>query len=365
MPNRDFTLETYKLLLNEIQNADYHFFSFENYVLNNSLPRKIVMLRHDVDRRPRNAFGMAMLENELGIKASYYFRIVKESYDEQSIKEIAAMGHEIGYHYEDLSLCHGNYELAIKNFEINLWKLRRFYPVKTLCMHGSPLSKWDNRLLWQEYNVKSTFFFLNESIKFNPFSISNWKLSVGRYNIESPKVVQIIQWLDKNGWEIGVHGSYNSYKNKELLLKEKKTLENIVGHEIIGVRQHYLNLNDQTWQLQQNCGFKYDSSFGYTASIGFKDNKITPFRPCQDNFIVFPLMIMDSCFMNTVNRWEKFSEIIQTVQRKDALLVMNWHQRVFNEKEFPEYKEIYIKIIEECRERHAQFYTLEGFWKTQ
>ena len=154
MPDRDFTLETYKLLLNEIQNADYHFFSFENYVLNNSLPRKIVMLRHDVDRRPRNALGMAMLENELGIEASYYFRIVKESYDEQAIKEVAAMGHEIGYHYEDLSLCHGNYELAIKNFEINLGKLRRFYPVKTLCMHGSPLSKWDNRLLWQEYNYR-------------------------------------------------------------------------------------------------------------------------------------------------------------------------------------------------------------------
>lgn len=216
-----------------------------------------------------------------------------------------------------------------------------------------------------EYNVKSTFFFLNESIKFNPFSISKWKLSVGRYNIESPKIVQSIKWLDENGWEIGVHGSYNSYKNKELLLREKKTLENIVGHEIGGVRQHYLNLDDKTWVIQKKCGFKYDSSFGYTDSIGFKDNKITPFRPCQDNFIVFPLTIMDSCFINTANRWEKLGEIIETVQETNALLVINWHLRVFNGKEFPGYMESYIKIIEKCRERHARFYTLEGFWATQ
>jgi hypothetical protein len=64
------------------------------------------------------------------------------------------LGHEIGYHYEDLSLCKGNYESAIKHFEINLNKFRKIYPVKTICMHGSPLSKWDNRDLWKKYNYR-------------------------------------------------------------------------------------------------------------------------------------------------------------------------------------------------------------------
>ena len=27
-------------------------------------------------------------------------------------------------------------------------------PVKTICMHGSPLSKWDNRDLWKRYNYR-------------------------------------------------------------------------------------------------------------------------------------------------------------------------------------------------------------------
>ena len=46
------------------------------------------------------------------------------------------------------------YELAIDNFRLNLEKLRTFYPVKTICMHGSPLSKWDNRDLWKRYDYR-------------------------------------------------------------------------------------------------------------------------------------------------------------------------------------------------------------------
>jgi len=42
----------------------------------------------------------ARMEHETGIRGRYYFRIVAESYEEQVIREIYALGHEIGYHYE-------------------------------------------------------------------------------------------------------------------------------------------------------------------------------------------------------------------------------------------------------------------------
>jgi len=44
--------------------------------------------------------------------------------------------------------------VAIKNFRVNLERLRELYPVKTVCMHGSPLSKYDNRMLWDRYNYR-------------------------------------------------------------------------------------------------------------------------------------------------------------------------------------------------------------------
>ena len=43
---------------------------------------------------------------------------------------------------------------AIKSFEINLEKLRKLYPVKTICMHGSPLSKFDNRKIWDKFDYR-------------------------------------------------------------------------------------------------------------------------------------------------------------------------------------------------------------------
>lgn len=112
-------------------------------------------MRHDVDRKPESALKMAILENKLKIRASYYFRIVKESFNEFIIRKIAEMNHEIGYHYENLTTCGGNLQLAIDDFRLYLEKLRKFYPVKTICMHGSPLSRIDNRDLWKVYNYRN------------------------------------------------------------------------------------------------------------------------------------------------------------------------------------------------------------------
>jgi hypothetical protein len=94
----------------------------------------------------------AKLENARGIRGTYYFRIVKQSNCPRVIREIAALGHEIGYHYEDLVLSHGIPEIAIHTFESNLDYFRTFYAVKTICMHGSPMSRWDSRILWKYYN---------------------------------------------------------------------------------------------------------------------------------------------------------------------------------------------------------------------
>jgi len=43
---------------------------------------------------------------------------------------------------------------AYVEFCKNLEYFRTFYPVKTICMHGSPLSKYDNRDIWNKYDYK-------------------------------------------------------------------------------------------------------------------------------------------------------------------------------------------------------------------
>jgi hypothetical protein len=152
MKYRDFTLSIYRRLLETLLDSGFIFQTFAAF-LEAEAP-KVAVLRHDVDKRPGFALAMAKLEAKLGISASYYFRVVEESYDETIMKEIAELGHEIGYHYEDLALAGGDMERALQSFPLHLERFRKVFPVKTICMHGSPLSRWDNRLLWKSCDYR-------------------------------------------------------------------------------------------------------------------------------------------------------------------------------------------------------------------
>ncbi|NLI55998.1 hypothetical protein GX420_03305 [bacterium] len=148
----DFTLKTYKSLLQAIKDSGYAFQTFEDFIKNPK--EKVVVLRHDVDERPYNALKMAELESYMGINSTYYFRIVKISNNPDIINKIVDLGHEIGYHYEDLSLNNGNVEKAAISFRNNLLYFRSYYPVSTVCMHGSSFSGIDNRKIWEHHSLE-------------------------------------------------------------------------------------------------------------------------------------------------------------------------------------------------------------------
>jgi hypothetical protein len=169
----------------------------------------LCVLRHDVDLLPEFALNLAKLENELGICGTYYFRIIPETFNVEIIKKIAVLGHEIGYHYEDVDLAlqrqkspegmasqkgkskkplnNGSaskqlnnaavsgqgseysgwnsdkitsyplptiIDLAYELFKVNLEKMRSVTEIKTICMHGSPLSPYDNKLIWSKYGYR-------------------------------------------------------------------------------------------------------------------------------------------------------------------------------------------------------------------
>ncbi|HQE53375.1 MAG TPA: hypothetical protein PLD74_13545, partial [Prolixibacteraceae bacterium] len=162
-------------------------------------------LRHDVDARPQNSLRLARLEHTLGIRGTYYFRI-PHTFQPSIIQEIASLGHEIGYHYETMATIvkegmrgrrdeetkrrrdegtkrrrdgkterrrdeemrrrrdegtkrrrdEGTKRMksAYELFVENLSKFREIVPVTTICMHGSPLSRYDNREIWQKYDYR-------------------------------------------------------------------------------------------------------------------------------------------------------------------------------------------------------------------
>jgi peptidoglycan/xylan/chitin deacetylase (PgdA/CDA1 family) len=213
-----------------------------------------------------------------------------------------------------------------------------------------------------KFEVRSTFFFLQESKKINLLKPEDWALSIGKYKFNNKKVCEIIQTLNRNGWEIGLHGSYESCKHEDLLQEEKNDLEQVLGTAVTGIRQHYLNLEiPKTWRIQQKVGFLYDASFGFRDRVGFRDNRYQPFHPLDNSFLEIPLALMDGALFSNYGSetaiWGECLNLIRTAERKRGLLTVLWHQRVFNEDEFPGWGNLYIKILKECMERGAYFGT--------
>ena len=73
----------------------------------------------------------------------------------------------------------------------------------------------------KSFGARSTMFFLNESIGPVLSKPKSWKLAFGRYDIHDKRIVNVIKKLEAGGWEIGIHGSYNSYKDYELLKRKE------------------------------------------------------------------------------------------------------------------------------------------------
>jgi hypothetical protein len=98
------------------------------------------------------------------------------------------LGHEVGYHYEVLTKARGDMKLAITIFEKELKKLRRIVPVYTACMHGSPLSPWNNLDLWKNQDCKDydligeAYLSVNYSELYY-FTDTGRSWDSGRYNI--------------------------------------------------------------------------------------------------------------------------------------------------------------------------------------
>ena len=199
----DFSLTIYKRLLITLQARGYSFQAFEDFL--DAPGKKVVVLRHDVDKLPENALKMARLEKELAIRGSYYFRTVEGVWDEAVMGMIVKLGHELGYHFEDMAIAKGDPLKAIQHFKMQLERFRRIYPVKTICMHGSPLSRYANQKLWQHWDYRD-FGIIGEPYFDVDFNEVFYITDTGRkWNNEASN---IRDWVD-SGYDIPIRSTFH------------------------------------------------------------------------------------------------------------------------------------------------------------
>ena len=154
----DFTLDFYKTLIKTVQNNfNDQIITFSDFLSAPGKPERFCIIRHDVDRNHSAALRMAIYEAELGVQASYYFRTKNQRFNENVIRRINDLGHEVGFHYESLASARGNYQNALADFKNCIRDFQNISKISTISMHGSPLSKYNNLDLWQKFDRMKVF----------------------------------------------------------------------------------------------------------------------------------------------------------------------------------------------------------------
>lgn len=98
----DFTTADYTNILKKIRDTGHEFTNF----VTPSIKNKYAILRHDIDFSLHDALRMAQIENEIGVRTTYFTLLTAPYYNPLSdesvsiLKEIISLGHEVGLHYD-------------------------------------------------------------------------------------------------------------------------------------------------------------------------------------------------------------------------------------------------------------------------
>ena len=106
----------------------------------------------------------------------------------------------------------------------------------------------------------------------------------GGYRLDDPWVRRLMREIAARGHEIGLHPSYETWRDPELTARELSALraaaeDDGVRQDRWGARQHYLRWeNPVTWQNYEDAGLAYDSSLCFADRSGFRCGICHPYR---------------------------------------------------------------------------------------
>ena len=180
------------------------------------------------------------------------------------------------------------------------------------------------------------------------------------YNIDNKEVRSLIKSINGEGWEVGLHGSYGSFKNYKRLKAEKQVLDKATGVKCKGIRQHYLRWeHPETWHHQASCGLQYDSTLSFSNSIGFKPGYAFPYRMFSDvgnkalKLYELPLIVTDSGMGSGSQSQidKKVRGIVTQVEKNHGLITLLFHNDRFSSTEVTSNEKFYTKVLKHLRSK--------------
>lgn len=217
----DFTYATYNRLLEGILKAGYRVITVREYLQGVKQPL-LLILRHDVEWSAYGALAIAKIEKAHGIRSTFYFRVDTKAFDLPTMKYLQDEGFEVGYHFNTLDRCKGDFGKAITLFEEELKHLRKAgINVETVCSQGDPRVKKvgynvNNEIFLRDPNLRSQCNLLGEAYLDIDFSSLQYLSDAGiRWNkVSSTK--ELISRMAQKEWPVVYILTHPDYWSRSL-----------------------------------------------------------------------------------------------------------------------------------------------------
>jgi len=228
--------------------------------------------------------------------------------------------------------------------------------VRAFCCGPDPWSHLDGIAdIEERYGMRSTFFVLAG----RPNQVANGVGVVNSYDARREAISDTLRHLVARGWEVGLHGSFDSYRSAEALAGERRDVAALAGAEVIGCRQHFLRFERPvTWRAQAEAGLSYDATLGYYDTDGYRAGFSFPFRPWVGEelpLLELPLVVMDGALleqqgMDAQAAWERVRRYLERTEADGSMLSLLWHNTHFCELDAPGYRGVYERALGWTRE---------------
>ncbi|MDP2653298.1 MAG: hypothetical protein Q8Q08_04630 [Candidatus Omnitrophota bacterium] len=153
---------------------------------------------------------------------------------------------------------------------------------------------------------------------------------------------QKLRQLVRDGFEVGIQGSFLSAVDGDLFRREKELLENVLGSPVTKGRQRWLRYDENKTPPIHNRYLKFDSTLGWNVRVGFRSGCASLYRPYDHqnqrpfDFWEIPQVIMDFNIYqppgaeNVPFEDRALRLIDQLEECRSAHVAVSWHQQACN-----------------------------------
>ncbi len=160
--------------------------------------------------------------------------------------------------------------------------------------------------------------------------------------IETPEIESLVTEIGINS-SIGIHPSYRSNSESNLLKKEINRLEKVTNSKTLSSRQHFLKLRfPETFHALLHNEINEDFTMGFADQIGFRNGTARSFhwfdlsKNEKTKLLIRPFAYMDGSLneylkLSTTEAKNRIEKLLQEVEKFGGDFIFLWHNETITD----------------------------------